>query len=279
VYAAFYGDEAVGLACGWLPEDTPDVTDLISMWVAPKARGRRIVGMLIDAIAGWARERETTMRLEVLASNRIARRSYARQGFTVDDRPARTDGAVALRFTPIRPAGSADFALLPAIEAAADTLFGATGIGPLPPPSTSGELAAARVLLVVGDPPVGFARIEELDGAAHLEQLSVHPDRARRGIGTALLAGALDWATESGYPTATLITFADVACNAPFYARNGFVGVTDGDLSAGLRRLRQREVALGLDALGTRVVMRKPLSHSFTRDFVVSAIWEDRESR
>ncbi len=279
VYAAFDDDEPVGLACGWLPEDTPGFTDLISMWVSPAARGRRIVGMLIDAVAGWARGQGATMHVEVLASNRIARRAYARQGFTLGDAPARCPGAVTLQLTPVRSARAAEIASLPAIEAAADTVFNVLGIGPLPVPSAPGELAAARALLVVGDPPVGFARMEEVDGTAHLEQLSVHPDHARRGIGTALLAQALDWAAESGYSAETLITFADVACNAPFYARHGFVGVAEEDLSGGLRELRQREAVLGLDALGTRVVMRKPLSHSFTRDFVVSAIREDRESR
>lgn len=48
VYAAYLNETPVGLACGWLPEDAPGITDLISMWVAPSARGRRIVGLLMD---------------------------------------------------------------------------------------------------------------------------------------------------------------------------------------------------------------------------------------
>ena len=154
-----------------------------------------------------------------------------------------------------------ELALLPEIEVAADAVFVDHEIGPLPPPTEDlAELARARAILVTGDPLSGFARIEEVDGAAHLEQLSVHPDHARSGAGTALLRASIEWATAEGYPAVTLCTFADVPWNAPFYRRHGFAEVTESaDLGPGLRALRATERRLGLDRVGRRVVMRRLL--------------------
>ena len=53
------------------------------------------------------------------------------------------------------------------------------------------------------------------------------------------------------------ITFADVAWNAPFYAARGFTVVDD--ITPGLAALRQKERTVGLDGVGTRVVMRREL--------------------
>ena len=190
----------------------------------------------------------------------------------------------------IRAARPQDYALLPLLEAASDTLlaampgFGARGRaagelggrergrargreraaaagelpGELPPPASASELAGAWHILVAGDPPVGFARLEQVDGQAHLEQLSVHPDASRAGLGRALVAAALDWARAQGCGSMTLCTFAEVPFNAPFYASCGFVIVSrpSGELLA----VREHEKALGLDALGERVAMRRDLS-------------------
>jgi GNAT superfamily N-acetyltransferase/ketosteroid isomerase-like protein len=64
--------------------DDPDGgVQLISMWVAPFARGRNIGESLIDALVDWAGER--TVRLEVVTSNTHARNLYRRNGFVDDD--------------------------------------------------------------------------------------------------------------------------------------------------------------------------------------------------
>lgn len=53
--------------------------------------------------------------------------------------------------------------------------------------------AGARVLVAVDDDrPVGHVRIFPGDGIAQVEELDVHPDVQRRGVGRALLAAALD---------------------------------------------------------------------------------------
>lgn len=173
---------------------------------------------------------------------------------TIDDVTADESGQ-SWRRPAIRPARPEDLPQLVAVEAAADRVFADVGVGPLPSPATIAAFADARAILVAGDPPVGFARMEEVDGSAHLEQLSVHPDHARRGIGARLLAAACEWAWANGHAAVTLITFADIPWNGPFYARHGFTPLTN--LSPGLRALRQHEQAVGLDALGTRLVMRR----------------------
>lgn len=159
----------------------------------------------------------------------------------------------------IRPASAADLVLLPAIEAQSDGLLAEVpGTVPgavelLPPAAGAGELQAARQVLVAGTPPQGFARIEEVDGSAHLEQLSVHPLSAGRGLGRALVDAALAWARKAGYPGMTLCTFADVPFNAPFYRSCGFEVV---DAQGGLAELREEERRQGLDRLGKRVAMQ-----------------------
>jgi GNAT superfamily N-acetyltransferase len=162
----------------------------------------------------------------------------------------------------VRRATAGELASLPAIETAADLLFDRIGRGPLPPAAGLDDLVGARRVLVAGTTPVGFARLEIVDGHAHLEQLSVHPAHGRQGVGAGLLTAACRWAAEQGHPLITLCTFADVPWNAPFYARHGFVPVPDTELTPGLRALRRRERELGLDTLGERTVMVKSVSHN-----------------
>ncbi len=155
----------------------------------------------------------------------------------------------------IRAARPDELAALPGVEAAADTLFDALGIGPLPVPATREELAGALVVLVAGDPPVGFCRIDAVGAGAHLEQLSVRPDQGRRGLGRALLRAACAWAADRGHPELTLATYRDVPWNGPFYASEGFeeVGPVDDWLAA--HGLPPEEPVMGRG--GTRVLMRR----------------------
>ena len=156
-----------------------------------------------------------------------------------------------------------ELSLLPSLETAADTAFEQLGIGPLPGPSTVEEFAEALVVLVAGDPPVGLCRIDAIpgpDGAipgAHLEQLSVHPDHAGRGIGRALLEAGCDWAAAQGYAEITLATYRDVAWNGPFYASEGFVEVGRVDDFMRDRGLPPEEPVM--TRFGARVLMRRRL--------------------
>jgi len=158
---------------------------------------------------------------------------------------------------PIRPARPGELTLLPVLEAAADTLFEPLGIGPLPGPGTVEEFAAALVVLVAGDPPVGLCRIDAVGDGAHLEQLSVHPDHGGHGIGRALLRAGCAWAAERGYPGLTLATYRDVPWNGPFYASEGFVecGTVDEFLRA--HALPPEEAVMS--RFGVRVLMCRSL--------------------
>ena len=157
----------------------------------------------------------------------------------------------------IRPATPADLPLLADIEARAATVFGGAGfeVPDLPPPDYATSEALA--LFVAGRPPVAFARVDEVDGNAHLEELDVLPGQMRKGLGSQLVEHVCEWARAQSYPAVTLITFAHVPWNGPFYRKRGFTETTD--LSPGLAALRKREKSLGLDDAGQRVVMRRDL--------------------
>ena len=105
---------------------------------------------------------------------------------------------------------------------------------------------------------VGMARLSQLDPELLcLDQLSVDPDHAGRGIGRQLLVTVAAAARELGYAAVTGTTFRDVAFNAPFYSTLGCV--EDVDPYPAMRRRRERERELGLDQLGPRIVMRLTL--------------------
>jgi GNAT superfamily N-acetyltransferase len=109
-----------------------------------------------------------------------------------------------------------------------------------------------------GDRPVAYLIADVVDGLLHLEQVSVHPDAARRGIGRSLIEHLARVAAAEGVPALTLTTFAEVPWNAPYYERCGFRRLADAELGPGLREIRGREAAHGLDRW-PRVCMRREL--------------------
>jgi GNAT superfamily N-acetyltransferase len=186
-----------------------------------------------------------------------------------DPDPAPVTTPAAIQKIVIEPATAQDLPHLIEVEVAADKLFEVAGYGSTPGPATLDELASARLLLVArlqppdhsgGQPPdlpVGYLRVELVGGQPHIEGLSVRPKAMRRGIGSALVKAACQWAVEQGFSQVTLCTYADVPWNGPFYAQLGFTEIpaTTSELQA----LRQREQQLGLDAIGRRCVMRRSL--------------------
>jgi GNAT superfamily N-acetyltransferase len=136
-------------------------------------------------------------------------------------------------------------------------MFEPLGLGPFPGPGVPEDFAAALVVLVAGDPPVGLCRIDAVGEGAHLEQLSVHPDHGRRGIGRALLRGGVAWAQSRGYHELTLCTYREVPWNGPFYASEGFVETGPADDWRLARGLEPEEPVLA--RYGTRIAMRRPL--------------------
>jgi GNAT superfamily N-acetyltransferase len=166
----------------------------------------------------------------------------------------------------IRPAEPFELGALQEIEVAAGEQFRALGMADIAddqPPSLP-DLAVfqgdGRALVAVeGSGRIaGYLLLETLDGDAHVGQVSVHPDLARRGIGRALLAAAADWGRSQGLGNLTLTTFAEVPWNAPYYRRLGFSELPDSGLGPELARVRDSEAAAGL-ARWPRVVLSRPL--------------------
>ena len=157
----------------------------------------------------------------------------------------------------VQPARADELVLLPTLEIAADTMFGPFDHGAFPGPGSPEEFAAALVVLVVGEPPVGLCRIDGIGDGAHLEQLSVHPEHGRQGIGRALLRAAIDWSQAQGYEKLTLTTYRDVPWNGPFYASEGFVELGPADDWLVAHGLAPEEPVMA--RYGTRIVMARPL--------------------
>jgi putative acetyltransferase len=107
------------------------------------------------------------------------------------------------------------------------------------------------------DVPVGFAHVEVLEPAvAHLEEIDVHPEHGRRGLGRKLVMAVCAWAGAKGYQAVTLTTFRDVPFNMPFYARLGFELIPPEEISSVLRAVVEDETRRGLDP-ARRVAMRR----------------------
>lgn len=167
----------------------------------------------------------------------------------------------------IRPGAEDDLPALRDIERAAGELFRDRDMDAVADdePPTLAELRRylrQDGLLVARErpcgPPVGYALWEPVDGCLHIEQLSVHPDRGRRGIGRELLEHLAGRAAAAGLPALTLTSFAEVPWNAPYYERCGFRRLSATETTPGLRRIRAREAAAGLDRW-PRVCMRRDL--------------------
>lgn len=106
--------------------------------------------------------------------------------------------------------------------------------------------------------PVGFALVELVDAVPHLEEIDVHPDHARRGVGAGLLDEVCRWAEAAGHAALTLTTFRHLAWNAPFYARQGFRALAPEEVPPGLQAILRDEARRGLDP-AKRVAMRRAL--------------------
>jgi GNAT superfamily N-acetyltransferase len=159
----------------------------------------------------------------------------------------------------LRVATPADLEHSAAIENAADALLiGFVGPGEWYPAPTGLERAALSGFILISaeaaeGAAVGFVHVIEVEGFAHIEQLSVLPSHAREGRGRALVEAAKFEATARGYSRISLRTFAAVPWNAPFYATCGFV---ESEPSSDFHRgLVEAEILLGIRRYGRRIEM------------------------
>ena len=155
-----------------------------------------------------------------------------------------------------------DLPFLAAVElAAARLLVGHAPESVLAETTSLDDLRAAQRhghlwVALANDRPVGFAHALTLEPTSlHLEEVDVHPDHGRRGLGKALIQAVCARAAAVGDRSVTLTTFRDVPWNMPFYVRLGFELIPPDDLSPALRAVLDDETRRGLDPT-RRVAMR-----------------------
>lgn len=164
--------------------------------------------------------------------------------------------------TEILFADAEDFVRLEEIEIAGDMLLTALFSAQEWPPATPAAERAAYpgfTLLMrrEGAGTVGFVQVLEIEGIAHLEQLSVLPEHGRRGYGRMLVTAAKSEALGRGHRELTLRTYRDVPWNAPFYASCGFT--PSAPTSEFQLQLVEVESRLQLERWGARIQMTAPL--------------------
>jgi ribosomal protein S18 acetylase RimI-like enzyme len=101
---AHLDDAAAGIVSGTSP--SPEgVVEIISLWVAPFARGRGVGDALIEAVVRWARgNRARAVALAVVPGNEPAIELYRRHGFASN---GMRDGELAM-ILPLSARGSLD---------------------------------------------------------------------------------------------------------------------------------------------------------------------------
>jgi transcriptional regulator with GAF, ATPase, and Fis domain/GNAT superfamily N-acetyltransferase len=168
-------------------------------------------------------------------------------------------GAPAYTVTTARPR---DLPLLADVElAAARLLAGHAPESVLAETTSQDDLREAQChghlwVALADDVPVGFAHVKVLEpSVAHLEEMDVHPEHGRRGLGTRLVLAVSAWAAAHQFEWVTLTTFRDVPWNMPLYSRLGFEVIPPEKLSPAMRDVLDDESRRGLDST-RRVAMR-----------------------
>ena len=116
------------------------------------------------------------------------------------------------------------------------------------------ESGRAWVAVDSDDVPVGYVVVNVVDGAAHIEQVSVATAQQRKGTGRLLVEQARRWAGENALSAVTLTTFSHVPWNKPLYEHLGFRALSSEEIGPELRSLMEHEASRGLDP-ATRVAM------------------------
>lgn len=167
----------------------------------------------------------------------------------------------------IRPARPADFPAIQDIERRAGQQFRTVGMDAIAEddPFSNAELdeytAAGRAWVTTdqADNATAYVLVDIVERMAHIEQVTVDPAHARKGLGATLIEHVAGWAREQRLDGLSLTTFAEVPWNAPYYERLGFRPIPPDQLTAGLQAVRSHEAELGLDRW-PRTAMTRPLA-------------------
>lgn len=97
------------------------------------------------------------------------------------------------------------------------------------------------------DESVGFLGGHELDGCFYIAEVSVAQSHQRQGLGARLFDAAILHARRAGSCAVTLTTYRHLPCNAPFYARLGFVEIDPSEAGPEHRKKLRAEADAGQD--------------------------------
>ncbi|MEM7767637.1 MAG: GNAT family N-acetyltransferase [Pseudomonadota bacterium] len=166
----------------------------------------------------------------------------------------------------ITRADNDEVATLVEIDLAASQLFAPTGLIAEAdllehvPETVFGDAITMGHLFSLRDhrgAPVGFALTSVRGETLYLDQISVHPDHGRKGLGAALVSRVVDDAKDRGLKTVALSTFRDLPWNGPFYRKLGFKEIRPDKLDPWMVELEKIQ-AETLD-VSKRCFMRKKL--------------------
>ena len=166
----------------------------------------------------------------------------------------------------IRPAHPRDSAAFEEIERSTYGQFRSVGLDivaneppdPVDVLDTYADAGRSWVACDDGDAPVGYVLAAEVDGSAHVAQVTVRAEWQGHGVGRALIERVVSWAHEHGFGAVTLTTFSDVSWNRPLYEHLGFRVLHDEEIGPELREIRHEETRKGYDPQA-RVAMRLDL--------------------
>lgn len=275
---AHSGTTSLGIG-GWRAQSSehPGLRDgdaeIKRMYVRAEARRRGIARRVLDALERTAADAgRRRMVLETGTAQPEALAMYAAAGYEpMNERFGVWGHSESSRYFSkelprIRLARESELPVLQDIERAAGEPFaelGMTSVADDAPPTIAelrDHLDAGRnwVSFDENGTPVAYLVADIVDGAVHIEQVSVHPGHARRGLGRELIEHVAGWARDHGCPALTLTTYRTVPWNAPYYARLGFRILDDDECTPELRDIRSEETERGLD-LRPRVAMRRDL--------------------
>jgi ribosomal protein S18 acetylase RimI-like enzyme len=165
----------------------------------------------------------------------------------------------------IVPAQPEDVDRLIAVDLAAGQLFAPTGLlsddalHDHVPETVMQQAIEAKDLLKVSaqdSGAVGFALVSHRGGTLYLDQISVHPDHGRRGLGAELVRQVCVVAKQRRLKQVTLSTFREVPWNGPFYRKMGFREIPRKDMADWMLEL-ERIQAESLDLSQRCFMVRK----------------------
>ena len=165
----------------------------------------------------------------------------------------------------IAPALREDIGRLIEVDLAAGQLFAPTGLltndalqDHVPEAVMLQAIEAGDLLKIStqGGAPAGFALISQRGGTLYLDQISVHPDHGRRGLGGDLVRHVFQIAKQRRLKQVTLSTFRDVPWNAPFYGKLGFREIARKDMADWMLELEKIQ-AESLDVSQRCFMVRK----------------------